>query len=201
VPRERVEAIRDALPELPFARYTRFMEQYGLADFEANLLTEERARADYYEAVVIALDSGASETSQKSAANWMVGEMARLMHEAGDRIETVKITPEQLAALVGLIDASTISNNLAKDVFESMYATGEDPNAIVAASGKTQISDTDELSGVVQQVVAAQPQAVEDYRAGKQEALKFLMGQVMKATRGRANPTLVTEILRSTLDG
>ena len=201
VPRERVEAIRAALPELPFARYTRFMREYGLAAFEANLLTEDRARADYYEAVVAALADAASEKTQKSAAHWMVGEMARLMHEAGQGIDAVRITPAQIAELVGLIEAGTISNKLAKDVFASMYASGTDPKAIVAASGQTQISDSEELSGVVQEVLEAQPQAVQDYRAGKQEALKFLMGQVMRATRGRANPTLVTEILKGILDG
>ena len=205
IPRDRVEAIRSALPELPFERYTRFMREYGLADFEANLLTEERARADYYETAVAALGAGPDDAKRQSlakgVANWMVGEMARLMHESGDGIETVKITPAQVAELVRMIDAGTISNKLAKGVFESMYASGDDPKAIVEASGETQISDSDELSGVVREVVEAQPQAVEDYRAGKQEALKFLMGQVMKATRGRANPSLVTEILKSILDG
>ena len=204
VSRDRVEAIRAALPELPFARYTRFRADYGLAEFEANLLTEDRSKADYYEAAVAALGgiSGttANEKTQKSVANWMVGEMARLLHEAGEGIGAVKISPAQLAELVALIDSGTISNKLAKDVFESMYESGRDPSAIVAASGQTQISDSDELRSVVQRVLDEQPRAVEDYRAGKREAVKFLMGQVMKATRGRANPKLVSEILRGILD-
>ncbi|MCH8919539.1 MAG: Asp-tRNA(Asn)/Glu-tRNA(Gln) amidotransferase subunit GatB [Chloroflexi bacterium] len=205
IDRDRVEAIRAALPELPFARYTRFRADYGLGEFEANLLTEERGKADYYEAAVAALGrisgTAANEKTQKSVANWMVGEMARLLNEAGQGIGAVKISPAQLAGLVALIDSGTISNKLAKDVFESMYESGGDPTAIVAASGQTQISDSDELRGVVQRVVDEQPRAVEDYRAGKQEAVKFLMGQVMKATRGRANPRLVSEILRGILDG
>ena len=199
--RERVEAIRAALPELPFARFERFQSQYGLATFEANLLTEERARADYYEAAVEALGEARSEKTQKLVANWMVGELARLMHEAADDLETVKIRPAQIAELVRLIEGGTISNTQAKEVFEAMYAKGTDPSTIVEASGQTQISDGAELTSVVERVVAAQPQAVEDYRAGKQEAIKFLMGQVMRETRGRANPTLVTEILKGLLDG
>ena len=198
--RERVEAIRAALPELPFARFQRFQSQYGLGEFEANLLMEDRAKADYYEAAVEALAEARSEKTQKAVANWVVGEMARLMHEAGHDLGAVKIRPAQIAALVTLIASGTISNTLAKDVFESMYASGADPKAIVEASGQTQISDSDELTQVVQGAIDAQPGAVADYRAGKQEALKFLMGQVMRATRGRANPTLVTEILQRSLD-
>ena len=127
--------------------------------------------------------------------------MARLMHEAGQEIETVRIGPGQLAQLVSLIEADTISNTQAKDVFEAMFTSGRDARAIVEASGQTQISDDAALRAVVGEVIAAQPQAVADYRAGKQEALKFLMGQVMRATRGRANPKLVTGILRELLAG
>ena len=201
IPRERVEALRAQLPELPRERYQRFRSQYGLADFEANLLTEERARADYYEAAARALGDGADEKPYTAVANWMVGEMARLMHEAGAGLADLRITPSQLAALVRLIDAGTISHTLAKNTFATMYATGQDPAAVVEASGQTQISDSDDLRVVVQGVVEEQPQAVADYRAGKQEALKFLVGQVMKATRGRANPRLVNEILREVLEG
>jgi aspartyl-tRNA(Asn)/glutamyl-tRNA(Gln) amidotransferase subunit B len=202
--REHVEILRVGLPELPAARRQRFREEFGLADFEAGLLTEDRATADYYEATLEALGDAATEKACKAAANWMVGEMARLMHaKAGDNaaIGEVHVAPRQLAELVTLIESGTISNTLAKDVFEEMYRSGQDPTAIVAASGQTQISDTDELTDVIRSVVGEQPRAVEDYRAGKQEAVKFLVGQVMKATRGRANPKLVNEILIGTLEG
>ena len=199
--RDRVEAIRAALPELPAARLARFQAQYGLADFEAGLLTEDRATADYYEAAVAGLGGDAPARARQGVAHWMVGEMARLMHEAGQEIDAVRIRPGQLAQLVSLIEAGTISNTQAKDVFEAMFTSGRDARAIVEASGQTQISDDAALREVVGQVIAAQPQAVADYRAGKQEALKFLMGQVMRATRGRANPKLVTGILRELLAG
>ena len=199
--RDRVEAIRAALPELPAARLARFQAEHGLAEFEAGLLTEDRATADYYEAAVAALGDRAAEGARRGVAHWMVGELARLMHEAGQEIEALRIRPPQLAQLVSLIEAGTISNTQAKEVFETMFADGRDPRAIVEASGQTQISDDAALREVARGVIEAQPRAVADYRAGKQEALKFLMGQVMRATRGRANPPLVTGILRELLEG
>ncbi|MEE9276953.1 MAG: Asp-tRNA(Asn)/Glu-tRNA(Gln) amidotransferase subunit GatB [Dehalococcoidia bacterium] len=202
ISREWVEEIRSTLPELPAQKLARFQQQYGLATFEANLLTEERARADYYERAVEALGepAGANAAQAKAIANWMVGEMARLMNDAGHALEEVKIEPAQIGALVRLIDDGTISTKLAKGVFETMYASGKDPQSIVAESGQTQISDESELRSVVTGVVSEQGAAVEDYRAGKEEALKFLVGQVMKATRGRANPQLANRILREILD-
>ena len=196
ISRDRVEEIRATIEELPREKFVRFQEQYGLPETEADLLIEERAKADYYEAAVAALGEEPSAGQARAVANWMLGELARLMHEAGDGLDEIKVQPAQIAQLVQLIDAGTISSTLAKEVFETMYAHGTDPRAIVEESGQTQISDEETLRGVVTQVLAEQAQALQDYRAGKEEALRFLMGQVMKATRGRANPGEVNRLLK-----
>ena len=198
--RDRVAAIAATIPELPMEKHDRFLTQYGLGDYEAALLVDEQERAEYFEAAVAATTTADDKAADARAiANWIVGEMTRLMHENGHKLADVKITAEHLARLVGLIDDGTISSKMAKGVFEQMYAKGSDPKQIVAESGQTQISDVSALQSVIEKVLAQQPQAVEDYRAGKQEALKFLMGQVMKATRGQANPTETTRLLQETL--
>ena len=199
VERARVEAIQAALPELPAAKQARFETQYGLGRFEATLLTEEPARAAYFEEAVAAFGDEATTARAKAVANWMVGELARLQSESAQRLEAVQIRPAQIAQLVGLIERGTISNTLAKAVFETMYASGRDPQEIVQASGQTQISDTGQLQAIIDQVIAAQPQAVADFRQGKEEALKFLVGQIMKHTKGRANPQEATRLLREQL--
>ena len=199
ISRERVEAIRATLPELPAAKRRRFAQQYGLGDFEANLLTEERQKADYFEAAVGTFDGGASAAQAKAVANWMAGEMARLMNDTDQEINEVKIEPAHLAELVDLVDAGTVSHKLGKIVFETMYQTGKAPKEIVKESGQTQISDEGELCAIIQRVISEQPRAVGDYRSGKEESAKFLIGQVMKATRGRANPQAADQLLREIL--
>ena len=200
VSRAWVEEIRASLPELPAERLARFRTQYGLGDFEAALLTGESGRADFYEAAVQAAGTPPPAGQAQSIANWMVGELTRLMNEHGQTLEKIKVAPAQIAALVQLIDAGTISSTLAKDVFETMYACGEDPAAIVKQSGRTQISDADVLRETIAQVVSEQPGAVADYRGGKPEALRYLVGQIMKATRGRANPQAANQILMEILE-
>ena len=204
VSRGWVEEIRAALPELPAERLARFQSQYGLGDFEATLLTEDAARADYYEAAVAAaMEATATPPSDgqaQSIANWMVGELARLMHDHAQTLAEIKVTPAQIAALVQLINAGTISSKLAKDVFEAMYTSGEDPDGIVERSGRTQISDAEVLRQTIAQVVTEQPDAAADYCSGKPEALQFLVGQIMRATRGRANPQVANEILVEILE-
>ena len=200
IERAWVEALRSSLPELPAAKRERFARDYGLGEFEVEQLTEERAKADYYEQAVAAFEGGASPDQAKAVANWVVGEMARLMNEAGDGIGAIKIPPSHLAELVTLVEAGTISNKLAKSLVETMYTNGTAPKRLVEESGQTQISDVSELLAIVQTVVAEQPQAVADYRDGKEESLKFLVGQVMRATRGRANPREATRLLQTALD-
>jgi aspartyl-tRNA(Asn)/glutamyl-tRNA(Gln) amidotransferase subunit B len=197
--RERIDAIRQTLPELPAAKRARFATQYGLGEFEITLLTEDIERADYYETAVAAGEQQSNEQA-KGIANWMVGDLGRLLNESGDAFGEIKIKPVQLAELVELIAAGTISSTIAKSVFESMYSSGDDPKAIVERSGQTQISDVAELQVVIEGVVTEQPKAVADYRAGKEEAVKFLVGQIMRATRGRANPPEATRLLLEILD-
>ena len=199
VSREWVAEIAAELPELPAARFARFEKEYGLGDFEAGLLTEDRAKADYYEKAVSGLADPSSHEQAKKLANWITGDLARVQHEQRQGLDDLKIRAEQFAELVELIDAGTISSKLAKDVFESMYESGEGPAAIVERSGQTQISDADELGQIVEQVLQEQPQAVQDYRDGKDTAIKFLVGQVMRATRGRANPQTATALLEKSL--
>ena len=194
-----VEEMRSSLPELPEAKRERFAREYGLGDFDVEQLTEEQIKADYYEQALAALDGEASQEQAKAIANWMNGELARLMNHAGESMQAVKIRPEHLAELVSLIEAGTISNKLAKSTIESMYETGKPPRQIVEESGQTQISGAEALRAVVAKVLAEQPQAVADYRAGKEESLKYLVGQVMKTTRGRANPQEATRHLQTAL--
>ena len=197
--RDWVAEIEASLPELPRARFVRFEAQYGLGDFETGLLTEDRDKADFYEAAVAELPDAAPPQQAKKIANWMTGELARIQNERGEGLDELKAKPAHFGQLVALIDAGTISSKLAKDVFESMYESGKDPESIVAESGQTQISDAGELQAIVDQVISEQAAAVQDFRDGKDTAIKFLVGQVMGATRGRANPRTATDLLKSAL--
>ena len=196
-----VDELRARLPELPEAKRRRFMEQYGLSAYEANLLTQTQARASYYEEAVgaIASDGDLLLRRSKAAANWMLGDFARLLNASGTEITESKVQPAQLHELLVLIDEGVVSTTGAKDVFEAMFASGKPPRQIVEEQGLTQIGAADEIQPVVEQVIAKNPKPVEDFRAGKDEAIKFLVGQVMRETRGRAKPELVHELLRRQL--
>lgn len=202
--REYVESVRARLPELPDAKRRRFMEMYGLSSYEANLLTESRAKADYYEAAVapaMALpDHDLALRRAKVVANWMLGDFARLLNASQMEIGDARVRPADLYAMTLMIEDGTLSQAAAKTVFEEMFASGRPPRDIVSELGLTQISGADELAAVVGRVIEANPKPVADYLAGKQEAIKFLMGQVMKETRGRANPAVVRDLLRTALE-
>jgi aspartyl-tRNA(Asn)/glutamyl-tRNA(Gln) amidotransferase subunit B len=191
--REWVEEIKAKLPELPDAKRDRFVEQYGLSRYDASVLTAERAVADYFEAYVRAYPDA------KTVANWITGELFRLLKAADIEIEAVKITPDALAELLTLVEKGTISIRIAKDVFAEIFETGRPATEIVEERGLAQISDVEELSRIVEQVIAENPGPVEEYLRGKEPVLRFLVGQVMKATRGRANPRLVNELFREKL--
>ncbi|HEU0027059.1 MAG TPA: Asp-tRNA(Asn)/Glu-tRNA(Gln) amidotransferase subunit GatB [Ktedonobacterales bacterium] len=200
ISRELVERIRSGLPELPDARRARFVSEFGLSAYDADQLTSERAMADYYEAAVAAGAPADRATRAKSAANWILGDLRRLLNAAGISITASKITAAGLAELLDLVDSGAISGKQAKEVLEKAFATGASPKEVVASEGISQLSDTSELEAAVVSVIAENPKAVDDYRAGKASAIQFLMGQVMKRTKGRARPDVVTPLLRSKLD-
>ena len=192
-----LERIRDRVPELPAAKHARFVQQYALSDYDTRILVETRPRADFFEATVALGDAGPQRA--KTVANWMNGDFARLLNAAGLEVEDSRVNPDGLSELIGLIDAGTISGKTAKDVFEEMFKTGKSPKAVVEASGLTQISSGDAIAEAVDLVIQNNPKPVEDYRGGKEEAIKFLVGQVMRETRGRAQPDIVMQILREKL--
>jgi len=199
----RIDQIRAELPELPDVKLHRFERDYALSHYEANLLTETPARADYYEqAVAGAANKPHQERLRyaKQAANWMLGDFARLLHAGNIDIAETRITPANLYAMIALVEDGTISGRIAKSVFEEMFSSGKAPADVIRESGLEQISGSDEIGAIVDRVIAANPKPVEDYRAGKQEAIKYLVGQAMRETRGRANPASLTEILRTKLE-
>jgi len=199
----QVAAIRTRLPELPDAKMHRFETEYGLTRYEASLLTESIARADYYERTVApsrSRDEASRARMAKKAANWMLGDFARLLNAASLDIVDARIAPEDLYAMIALVEDGTITGNAAKAVFEEMFRTGKRPAEVVADLGLEQMSGEDEIAAIVGNVIAAHPKPVEDYRAGKQEAIKFLVGQAMRETRGRADPATLTALLKSKLE-
>jgi aspartyl-tRNA(Asn)/glutamyl-tRNA(Gln) amidotransferase subunit B len=190
-----VAAIRGELPELPDARRKRFMSQYSLSEYDAAELSQSQKVGEYFEA------TAAASGNPKRAANWIMGELARKMNELGIEIDRVAMTPVQLGELIRLVDAGTISGSVAKDVFEKMYQSGRPADAIVREDGLSQIQDEEAIAAAVRDVIAANAGAVAQYRGGKVASLGFLVGQVMKATRGKANPQMVSDILKRELEG
>lgn len=200
--REWVEEIRSKLPELPEARRDRFVAEYSLSLYDANLLTSSRAMADYFEACqrVGALHSLSLPKRAKTVSNWLLGEFSRLLNTTNTEISDCRVSPEQLCQLLDLIHKGSISSTSAKVVFEEMFNTGKHATDIITQRGLSQISDTQEVKEIVSQVIIANAQAVADYKAGKPQALTFLVGQVMRVTRGRANPKRVNELLKKKLE-
>ena len=185
-----VEDIRAGLPELPEARRARFVDAYGLSAYDADLLTQGRGLADYFE------EAARAHGTPKVVANWVLNEVLRELAGDDDRaVAACPVPPDHLVGLLRLIDDGTISGRIAKDVFEKMYRSGEPADAIVRREGLTQVADAGELAAVVDQVLAAHPKVVADFGAGKKAALGLLVGQVMKSTGGRANPALVNALL------
>jgi len=192
-----VEEIRSSLPEMPEARRVRF-ESLGLSAHEAVTLTEARERADYFEAVMKAI-GGDPGRAAKLGANWVLGEVSRWLNTGGRDLKDLPVTPERLAGLIQMVEGGKVTGQVAKDVFEQMASSGKDAKGIVEASGLSQISGSDELDGIVAKAIEANPQAVADYRAGKETAVKFLIGQVMRETRGRANAQVVQQLIEAQL--
>ena len=193
ISQEWIEELKGEVPELPETRRQRFVAQFALADEEALLLTGTRPFADYFEKAVLTYDQ------PRAIFNWMLGELTRHLKKDNRDITQCPVKPEDLANLIGLIDQGGISGKMAKQVFEKMYETGEGAEAIISQEGLEQISDEDELKSIVNRVLDSNPEKVEAYREGKEGLLGFFMGQVMKETRGQANPQMVSQMLQGQL--
>jgi aspartyl-tRNA(Asn)/glutamyl-tRNA(Gln) amidotransferase subunit B len=189
-----IAAVRASLPELPDAKRERFIREYALPAYDAQVLTAERPVADYFESV-----AKATRAAPKIAANWVMGELAGALNRSGLVIADTRVPAATLAALLDKIEAGTISGKIAKEVFEAVWNGEGTVDAIIDKRGLTQISDSASIDKLVAEVIAANPTQVEQFRAGKQQVLGFLVGQVMKASRGKANPQQVNEVLRKKL--
>ncbi len=188
VAEEWVKEVASTLPEMPDARFRRFVE-LGLPEYDAELLTSNKELADFFDAAL----GGCS--NPKTLSNWLMGDFLRLVNAANQEVAQSRVTPENLAELLTLVDQGIISGKIAKDVFEEMFASGKSPKSVIEEKGLVQISDTGELEKLAEEILAKNPGSVSDYRGGKEKALGFLVGQIMKATRGKANPKLANEIL------
>ncbi len=196
-----VEEIRRSLPELAGQRKARLAGQYGLSQYDANLLTGSRAMADYFEETVALRPESSADIPAfaKSASNWMLGDLSRLMNLEDREITDIRVTPAHLAELLGLVDAGTISGTIAKTVLEEAFAIGAEPSKIVEEKGYSQINDVAVVEAAVAQALADNSGAVADYVRGKETAARFLVGQVMKLTRGQAKPELALELVQAGL--
>lgn len=193
IPEEWIEAVKATIPELPDARQMRYVEQYGLSANDAGIITMTKDSADFYDETV---KTGADP---KMAANWLMVELLGYLNANNLELADVKITPQGLGEMIKLIEKGTISSKIAKTVFKEMVETGKDPAKIVEEQGLVQISDEGELQRVVEQVVAANPKVVQDFKNGNDKALGFFVGQVMKQTKGKANPPMVNKLLNEVL--
>ncbi|MGB6056064.1 MAG: Asp-tRNA(Asn)/Glu-tRNA(Gln) amidotransferase subunit GatB [Burkholderiaceae bacterium] len=198
---EWVERVRAAMPELPDAMRARFVRDYGLPEYDAAVLTQSKAMAAYFEAVVVQ----AGREQAKPAANWLMGDVSSTLNREGVDIAAAPVQAVQLALLLQRIADGTISNKIAKEVFAAMWEAKSDQpglaDAIIEAKGLKQISDTGALEKIIDEVLAANARSVEEFRAGKEKAFNALIGQAMKATRGKANPAQLTELLKKKLTG
>jgi aspartyl-tRNA(Asn)/glutamyl-tRNA(Gln) amidotransferase subunit B len=185
-----------ALPELPLARRDRFAQEYAIPLYDAEILTEERSLADYYEEAVAAYDGEA-----KSVSNWLMNDVLRILREKGLRAGELQIKPTHLAEIIRLVDQKTINTTTAKDLLEKVEASGESPGALVEREGLAQVSDSEELERLIQEVMNENPDQVATYRGGKKTVIGWFVGQVMRKSGGKANPQMVKELLEQQLLG
>ena len=190
---EWIKEIKTKLPELPAQRKQRFQEQYGLSEYDAGVLTASKHTAEFFE-IAAGLHKDA-----KAVSNWVTVELQRYLNEHDIEITECKITPEKLAEMLQLIDDGTISGKIAKEVFAEMFATGESPKAVVEAKGLVQITDESALAEIAEKVIADNPDAVGEFLGGNEKTFGFLMGQIMKASKGKANPKVAQKLLRERL--
>jgi len=190
ISQEYLDQIKASLPELPDARKARYMEQFGLPAYDAGVLTSDKALSDFFEE--------ATQYCQdpKLVANWMMGDVLGYLNAQHKELAETPLKPEQLGKMIALIEKGTISSKIAKQVFAELVEHGGDPEAIVQEKGLVQISDEGQLAEIITKVVENNPQSVADFKSGKDRAIGFLVGQVMKETKGKANPQLVNQMLR-----
>lgn len=185
----QIQSIKDTLPELPSAKKERFINQYGLSEYEVNIIVDDKALSDYYEAVV------KSGSNPKAASNWVLGDVLRLLKEKDLEASDIPVKPETLYDVISLIEKGRISTTAGKEVFEEMWSTGKSAVQVVEEKGLSQISDNSELERIISQILEENPQSVKDFAGGKTQSAGFLMGQVMKASKGKANPKAAKELL------
>ncbi len=194
ISREWVDEVRAALPEMPEQAQQRLAEVYGLPEYDAALLTLTPENLDFFDRCV------QDYLDAKTISNWMMGEFSRLLNQNNQEIGDSRLTPDHLVQMLRLVDDGTISGKMAKTVFEDMFNSGQSPQEIIKEKGLVQISDADTLLPLIEEIVGANPKVVEDYKSGKGKAMGFFVGQIMKATKGQANPALVNELLIKALD-
>ena len=197
--RQWVAELRSRLPELPEARRDRYVIDYGLPHYDASLLTASKTMADFFEACIELITEVRVEKRAKIVSNWLLGEFNRLLNATDTEIENTKVTPKLLVDMLELVDNGTLGGPAAKTVFEEMFKSGKCASDIVTERGLAQINDASEIEGIVDRVIASNGQAVEDYKKGREQALQFLVGQVMRDTKGRADYIVVNELIRERL--
>lgn len=190
---EWIEGFRSSLPELPAARVKRFVTEYGLPDYDAGLLTASKGFADYFERCVQLFNQ------PKTVSNWVMGELTRELNNSGTDVSASPVTPERLVSLLQLVEKGTVSLKVAREIFPQVYSTGKTPEQIVQEKGLTQVSDEGALETIIDEVLAKSPAQVAQFKEGKQQVVGFLVGQVMKASGGKANPGKVNELLKKKL--
>jgi len=195
VDKRNIENIKSGLPELPEARAERFTKEFAMSEYDAGVITSDIDLAEYFE------ESARLYKNVKAVANWIMGDIMAALKEKTISIKDARITPAGLTGLLTMIDSGAISGKMAKDVLLEAMDTGIDPKAIVEKRGLSQVNDRGEIEAVVRSVIAGNEKSVNDYKAGKTNALTFLVGQVMKSTKGKANPSIVNDILKKILEG
>jgi aspartyl-tRNA(Asn)/glutamyl-tRNA(Gln) amidotransferase subunit B len=192
---EWLARVKASMPEMPAVRRKRFVEEFGLREYDAAVITQERALADYYE------QTAAASGDPKAAANWVTGDLLALLKAEGRTIEDSPVTAARLGELVGMVSKGELTGKMAKNVLAKMASTGDGARTIVDREGLKAISDTGELDAIIAKVIEDNPKQVEQYRSGKTTVLQFFVGQVMKATRGQADPAVAKEIVERKLAG
>ncbi|HEY5758366.1 MAG TPA: Asp-tRNA(Asn)/Glu-tRNA(Gln) amidotransferase subunit GatB [Steroidobacter sp.] len=201
IEKDFIETVRGTLPELPDQKATRYVEKFGLSAYDAGVLTASREMGDYYEAVLAALKSKNLDGNEKLAANWTMGELSAALNKDGIEITETRVDAARFSVLLARIADKTISGKIAKEVFEAMWADGSDADAIIEAKGLKVITDTGAIEKTIDEVMAANPKQLADFRSGKDKLFGFFVGQVMKATGGKADPAQLNELLKKKLAG